>query len=181
MRAILLVLSASFCVRADEPGASQSTPPQATASAAQGLDISKAKAIAGNEDVIEKNLADYTVSPRKGIISPRTREYPLAAYADSTVQKIARVGDANFPKDDSGHSLYGSVQVIFEIRPDGSLQSAELSRSTADARLNEAALRIVRKAAPFEPFSPDIRKEYDILVLVRTLNFTREDIGVSSQ
>ncbi|HEX3058892.1 MAG TPA: energy transducer TonB, partial [Usitatibacter sp.] len=45
---------------------------------------------------------------------------------------------------------------------------------------DDAARRIVRMAAPFEPFPPEIRADTDILYITRTYNFTRADEVVTS-
>ena len=41
--------------------------------------------------------------------------------------------------------------------------------------LDEAAIRIVRMAAPYAPFPPDIRREFEILSITRTWSFTQGD------
>jgi periplasmic protein TonB len=146
--------------------------------AAKGLDLSNASAIARQEAVVKKSLNDYASRPRKGIISPSTREYRLAQYGEDWRIKVERVGELNFPRGAQG-SLYGSVQVSVEIAPDGSIISAEITRpDLRTPKINEAALRIIRQAAPFAPIPPQIRQQYDVLVLIRTLNFTRDDINV---
>ena len=41
--------------------------------------------------------------------------------------------------------------------------------------LDEAAVRIVRLAAPFAPFPPDIARDTDVIEITRTWSFTRAD------
>ena len=36
-------------------------------------------------------------------------------------------------------------------------------------------MRIVKMAAPYAPFPPDIRKDYDIIEITRTWKFERSD------
>ena len=38
-----------------------------------------------------------------------------------------------------------------------------------------AAMRIVKMAAPYAPFPPDIRKDYDVIEITRTWTFTNSD------
>ena len=64
------------------------------------------------------------------------------------------------------------MHVTVEIRADGSLENVEISRSSGKKVLDEAALRIVRLAAPFAPFPPDIARDTDILSITRTWSFT---------
>jgi periplasmic protein TonB len=158
----------------------QTEQPNDTPQPKQGLDMATATAIARQEAVVDRGLRDYAARPRRGVISPSTREYRLAQYGEDWRIKVQRVGELNFPRGAKG-SLYGSVQVSVELRPDGSVLSAEISRPSPDQHLNEAVLRIIKLGSPYAPFPPDVRKSYDILVLVRTINFTRDDIGVTSQ
>lgn len=140
-----------------------------------GIDLTRATAIARQEAVVDKLLKEYAERPRKAFISPRTQYASHAQYLTAWATKIARVGELNFPRNTAG-SLYGSVQIHVEIRADGSVARAEIARPDKDPKINDAALRIIHIAAPFAPFPPDIRKEYDILEFVRTLTFTREDV-----
>lgn len=166
-------------VKRDQPK-QQAEQPDDTPQPRQGLDLETATAIARQEAVVDRGLRDYAARPRKGVISPSTRDYRLAQYSEDWRIKVQRVGELNFPRGAKG-SLYGSVQVAVELRPDGSVLSAEISRPSSDQRLNDAVLRIIKLGSPYAPFPANIRKDFDILVLVRTINFTRDDIGVSSQ
>ena len=46
-----------------------------------------------------------------------------------------------------------------------------LTRSSGHALLDDAAIRIVRLAAPYAPFPKEIREETDILEITRTWQF----------
>jgi len=79
----------------------------------------------------------------------------------------------NYPPEARG-KLYGAVVIFVELRAeDGSLYNAEISRSSGHKVLDDAALRIVRLAAPFARFPPEMAKETDILVITRRWTFTR--------
>jgi protein TonB len=41
--------------------------------------------------------------------------------------------------------------------------------------LDDAAIRIVRMAAPFAPFPPELRKDVDRLEIIRTWKFEKGD------
>lgn len=152
--------------------------PSTEQSANKGLDLATARLIALQEGVIVKRLRDYAPKVRKTVISPSTKEYRLAQYSEDFRQQLERVGNLNFPRDKQGQSLYGSAQVAVEINPDGTILSADITRPARNPKLNEAVLHIVRLAAPFAAFPADIRKDSDVLVLVRTLSFTHEDSSV---
>jgi protein TonB len=55
------------------------------------------------------------------------------------------------------------------------VESVEVTKSSGQRILDAAAVRIVKLAAPYAPFPEDIRKETDILSIVRTWNFTSND------
>lgn len=165
-------------VNAERQRQSAETPVE-TPPAERGLDINTARAIARQEAIVEKMVSDYAARPRKGVASPRTKEYKLAQYAEAWSEKIQRVGELNFPRDAKG-ALYGSAQVSVEIKPDGSLAAAEITRPSSNPKINEAALNIIRRSAPFARIPDEVRKDYDIILIVRTMNFTREEIGLEN-
>lgn len=157
-------------VPAPEAPPNDDTPPN------RGLDLSTASALARQEAIVSKQLSDYAKRPRKAFVGPNTREYSLAQYAEDWRIRVERVGTYNFPRNAQG-SLYGSVQISVEIAPDGSVIAAEITRpDRRTPQINEAALRIIQLASPFARFPPDVSKEYNTLVITRTINFTREDI-----
>jgi protein TonB len=49
------------------------------------------------------------------------------------------------------------------IGADGDLEDIVVRNSSGDKALDQAALKILRLAAPFEPLPEDIRKDYDVL------------------
>jgi protein TonB len=65
--------------------------------------------------------------------------------------------------------------VTVSIKADGSLDRVEISRSSGVKVLDEAAVRIVKLAAPYAPFPADIAKDVDVLGITRTWTFTRSD------
>lgn len=157
----------------------QSAEKPVDAPAERGLDINSARAIARQEAIVERMVSDYAARPRKGIASPRTREYKLALYAEAWRAKVQRIGELNFPRDAKG-ALYGSAQVSVEIKPDGTLAALDITRPSSNPKINEAALNIIRRSAPFARIPDEVRKDYDIIVIVRTMNFTREEIGLEN-
>jgi protein TonB len=141
----------------------------------RGLDLaSSALAIARLEAQISTNLDEYNKRPRKKFIGARTHEYRFAQYIEDWRQKIERVGNLNYPESARGQ-IYGSLVITVSIKSDGSLQSVEVNRPSSHKVLDDAARRIVRLAAPFAPFPPDISKDTDILEISRTWSFTKGD------
>lgn len=123
---------------------------------------------------IARQTQAYQERPRKRFIGASTREYRFAQYEEDWRTKVERIGTVNYPAEARG-KLYGTLQLTVTIRPDGSVESIELNRSSGLKILDAAAYRIVQLAAPFSPFPPDIRKDTDLLVITRTWFFAQGD------
>ena len=55
------------------------------------------------------------------------------------------------------------------------MESIEINRPSGQRILDASAIRIVKLAAPYPPFPPDIRKDIDVLSITRTWTFTSTD------
>ncbi len=122
---------------------------------------------------ISRRMEDYNKRPRRTFIGARAKESRFAHYLDGWRLKIERVGELNYPA--AARGVYGSLLVTVEIRVDGSLEKVEINRSSGHKALDQAALDIVRLAAPFAALPPDIARDTDILSVTRTWTFTRAD------
>lgn len=107
-------------------------------------------------------LPDSTIAA--DIASPSTSESPLASYLVGWRQRVERVGTANFPERLLGAGYRpGRPTLEVAIGPDGNLEDIVVRRSSGDTTLDQAALKILRMAAPFEPLPPSILAEYTVL------------------
>jgi periplasmic protein TonB len=125
------------------------------------------------EAQVSRSMEAYQKRPRRTFVGARAKEFRFARYIEDWRSKIERVGELNYPA--SARGIYGHLLVSVEIRADGSLENVEISRSSGKQVLDEAAVRIVRLAAPFAPFPPDIARDTDILSITRTWSFTLAD------
>lgn len=142
---------------------------------ARGVDLMQsALAIARLEAQIERQVEDYNKRPRKKFIGARTEEYVAAQYLEDWRQKVERIGNLNYPEEAKGR-LYGNLLLYVEIKADGSLERVEVQRSSGHRILDDAALRIVRMAAPYGNFSAELKRHTDIVAFARTWVFTRAD------
>lgn len=146
-----------------------------------GMDNSEsAKALARLEAEINKRIEDYNKRPKKTQITPSTREVGYAMYYASLQKRIENVGTLNFPQQ-AGKKLYGELVVYIPIFQDGSIYEKEggprVERSSGNQALDSAALRIVRRAAPFGRFPDNMRSngKDDVWEIVTRFKFTRED------
>jgi protein TonB len=123
---------------------------------------------------IDKQLDEYQKRPRKKFIGARAAEYRFAQYEEEWRAKVERVGTLNYPPEARG-KIYGSLRLTVTLRPDGSVDTIELDRSSGLKVLDAAAFKIVKMATPFGVFPPDIRRDTDLLVITRTWFFGQGD------
>ena len=123
---------------------------------------------------IARQTQAYQERPRKRFIGANTKEYRFAQYEEDWRAKIERVGTINYPVEARG-KLYGTLRLTVTIRPDGTVESIDLDRSSGLKVLDQAAFRIVQMAAPFATFPAEIRKDTDLLVITRTWFFAQGD------
>jgi len=117
----------------------------------------------------------YAKRPRRKHISASTQEYQYAAYLEAWRRKVERIGNLNYPDEAKRRKLYGNLVLSVALRPDGSVEEIRLTRSSGQALLDDAAIRIVRLAAPYAPFPKEIREETDILEITRTWQFLSDN------
>ena len=137
--------------------------------------VDKALEIARLEAQIRREYQAYQERPKKKFIGARASEYRFAVYVDNWRTKIERIGNLNYPEEAKRSRIYGSLQLTVGIKADGEVESVEINKSSRSKILDQAAIRIVRLAAPFDRFPDNIRKDTDILYITRTWTFTRGD------
>src|SRR6185437_11298806 len=141
--------------------------------------VDKSLEIARLEAQIRREYQAYQERPRRRFVGARATEYRFAQYVDTWRRRIERVGNLNYPSEAKAKRIYGSLQLTVAIKADGEVESIEINRSSGHKVLDQAAIRIVRLAAPFDRFPDNIRVDTDILHITRTWTFTRGDQMVS--
>jgi periplasmic protein TonB len=157
------------------PADSQRPAAEDPSAQASGRDMAeRALAMLNLQAQIARQTQAYQERPRKRFIGANAREYRFAQYEEDWRGKIERVGTLNYPAEARG-KLYGMLRLTVTIRPDGTVESIDLDRSSGLKVLDQAAFRIVQMAAPFAAFPADIRKDTDLLVITRTWFFAQGD------
>jgi protein TonB len=123
------------------------------------------------EAQIAKEMDAYAKRPKKRFVGARADEYRFARYVEDWRMKVERIGNLNYPEAARTKRLYGSLLLTVGIRSDGTIESVMVDRSSGEKILDLAAQRIVELAAPYAPFSLDIRRDTDILYITRTWTF----------
>ena len=100
-----------------------------------------------------------------------------AAYLLDWQQRLETVGNHYYPQASVRYGIYGSLRMLVVIRQDGSLEDIQILSSSGYAVLDEAAITIVRRAAPYSPFPPELRATADKLEIVRTWHFRENPLS----
>jgi protein TonB len=113
-------------------------------------------------------------APRQRVLSTMsTNSHQDAAYLENWRRRIVSVGNIHYPKAADKQKIYGRVRLLIAMRANGSIKSIEILESSGKKILDQGAVKIVRLAAPFEPFSQEMRKNTDILEIIRTIEFEK--------
>ena len=123
---------------------------------------------------LASNHADVPASPggqRVLRLADAPERPDFAYYLEAWRRHVERVGRLNYPSEARRGKITGGLRLLVVVDADGSLASVRLIESSGHAVLDEAALRIVRLAAPYAPFPPTIRAQADRLEIERTWRF----------
>jgi protein TonB len=142
--------------------------------------LETSRAIARQTAEITQRISDENKRPKKTFISPSTREVGYAMYYKAMQKRVEEIGTLNFPQQ-NGHKLYGELVVYIPVFQDGSIYEKEggphIERSSGNRALDQAALAIVRRSAPFGKFPANMRStdKDDLWIVVTRFKFTREE------
>ena len=125
--------------------------------------------------ISEEENASANAPRIRRLTSVSAKSMAEAAYLNTWREKVERIGNANFP--DAG--LFGDLRLLVVLREDGTLADIRVIASSGYQPLDAAAERIVRLAAPFQPFPVEMRKKYDQLEIIRTWKFSRYGTALS--
>lgn len=101
----------------------------------------------------------------------------FAYYLDAWRREVERVGQLNYPAEARAKKLAGTLRLRVTIAADGHLKDVRITESSGHAVLDDAALRIVRLAAPFAPFSPTMRTVAEVLEIERSWQFRNSTLS----
>ena len=168
------------------PAGQTQTPLPANPSFTPSLDNDNAETMQAQASIEERELEiaslqaqltakeqAYAKRPRKQqITAVSAQEDPAAPYLDAWRMQIEQVGNRNYQALNI-NNLYGSLRLLVAIKADGSLAEIRLLKSSGNIKLDRAAIKVVRQAAPFAPLPNSIRHTTDILEIIRTWKFER--------
>jgi protein TonB len=118
---------------------------------------------------------------RQLIISADTRESTIAAYLDQWKRRIEAVGDEYFPELGPLEGLTGSPTLEVAIAASGQLTEVIIRKSSGSKVLDQAAINILRRASPFDPFPTEVQADYDSLRFAYKWLFNEQVTSATTQ
>jgi protein TonB len=137
--------------------------------------LRQSEEIAKLQAELNEAVTSYSRRPRKlHINSINAHKYKAASYEAAWQRKVERVGNLNYPGEARRKKLSGTLVISVELYADGNLKKIIVNRRSGHKIIDDAAINIVKLAAPFAPLPIDLQKEVDILVITRTWQFLNE-------
>ncbi|WP_228125135.1 energy transducer TonB [Candidatus Methylospira mobilis] len=103
--------------------------------------------------------------------------YEAMEYERACWEKIERIGKLNYPDAARGKDLSGSLRIAVGINQDGGVYSVKILQSSGEQVLDQAAMHIVRLAAPFAPLPVVLGQQVDVLVITGVWDWRFLDNG----
>jgi protein TonB len=134
--------------------------------------------LASLEAELDQQTRTYADRPRvRRLTAASAKQAVDAAYLLDWRQRLEAVGNRYYPEASVRYGIYGDLRLLVVIRQDGSLEDIRVLSSSGYAVLDEAAIKIVRMAAPFAPFPPELSATTDKLEIVRTWQFQENELS----
>ncbi len=125
---------------------------------------------------IDLAFLNAQAKPREKFVSANTRASEIAPYLENWRLLVERVGNLNYPDAAKRQQIEGELVMDVTIRSDGSVSDVNILRSSGHKVLDDGAERIVHIAAPFDPFTEVMKKEFDTLHIIRTWKFSQNKV-----
>ena len=128
--------------------------------------------IASLQARLDKQKQAYAKRPRvRRLTSVSAKAHYEAAYIEAFRRKVEATGTRHFPRRALDSNTFGGVRLMVALGRDGGIEEVEVLQSSGHDFLDQAAVQSVRLAAPFEPFTQDMRERMDVLEIIRTWKF----------
>jgi protein TonB len=106
--------------------------------------------------------------PRRKVVAPSTVSAVDAVWMDSWRKRVEKTGKKHFPT-----TIKQARELIIrvDVNADGTLRHVAITQSSGDRQIDKAAMNIIHKAQPFNPFSKEMKKQQDVLQIVSLWRF----------
>ena len=124
---------------------------------------------------MSKEEQHYANRPRIHFIDSTSAKSAVEAeYIDAWAKKLERIGNINFPTAALRLGLSGTLILNATLDRVGRVVDLAINQSSGSKILDDAALRIVKLASPYEPLPHEVREKYDRLNITRSIIFHKE-------
>ncbi|MEE4251546.1 MAG: energy transducer TonB [Alcanivoracaceae bacterium] len=148
------------------------TPPKPLPKSQQESDAAISEEIASLQARLDAQKQAYAKRPRiHHLTSVSAKAHYEALYLDAFRRAVEEIGTRNFPQKALSEGIFGNVRLAVQLKPNGTVQNIEVTQSSGHRFLDEAAIQSVRLAAPFAPFPEEMRRNVDVLEIIRTWRF----------
>ncbi len=138
--------------------------------------------IASLQAKLDKQKQEYAKRPRiRTLTAVSAKESFDAEYLIKWSEKFERIGTKNYPKEALAKNITGRVMLNVTLKPDGSVEEIAITLSSGSRILDDSARQIVRLAAPYAKFPPEIRRQVDRLKIIRYVRFEPNNITTSDE
>ena len=128
--------------------------------------------IASLEAKLDFQRQELSKRPRtRRLTATSTRSSDDALYMTQWMYRIEQLGVSSYPIEARRNNIEGQLRMLVSLQADGTIREVKILESSGHSILDDAAIRIVRQAAPFQPFPDAMRKNTDILEIIRTWEF----------
>lgn len=137
-----------------------------------------AEQMASLQAELQERSEAYARIPRvRRLTTESARQATDAEYLRQWRTRVEDVGNRYYPEASIRDGIYGSLQMLVVIRADGSLEDIQILSSSGFALLDESAVKIVRMAAPYAAFPPELARSTDKLEIIRTWQFRQNRLS----
>jgi len=137
--------------------------------------------IASLEAKLDAQRQAYAARPRiRRLTSVAARASEDALYLNNWRERIEEVGNRNYPEKARARQIFGELRLMVALLPNGQVDEVKVLKSSGHKLLDEAAMRIVHLAAPYDPFPPEMSRQVDKLEIIRTWRFHKDRLSSSN-
>lgn len=137
--------------------------------------------IASLEAKLDIQRQAYAARPRvRRLTSVATRRSEDALYLNEWRTRIEQVGNRHYPQQARDRGIYGDLRLMVALLPNGEVHEVKVLKSSGQKLLDEAAIRIVHLASPYQPFPAEMRRQVDVLEIIRTWRFHKGQLRSDS-
>lgn len=143
--------------------------------------LQRSMEIASLEAKLDMQRQAYAARPRiRRLTSVAARASEDALYLNNWRERIETVGNRNYPEKARTEQIFGELRLMVALLPNGQVDEIKVLKSSGHKLLDEAAMRIVHLAAPFDPFPPEMSRKVDKLEIIRTWRFHKDRLSSSN-